>query len=196
MLAGIVNINATPLLLHKLSKATITGSLVFAPGLGHLQRFCCGGLFLPGPTAWWKWIEPEFASILKKGAASLFHSHSSWVKGSLCWAASVTEHPFHFVLHRYTVYVVTQKEKKKSTLVYQFLPTRMLGLSRGSKFGSLPAEARPSLAMMMINVKKPRTPTTRSMKTRCFQDRDVRFPPVRFLKRSTMSENQGSQLYF
>lgn len=59
----------------------------------------------------------------------------------------------------------------------------MLGLRRGSKFGSEPAEARPSLAMMIINVKNPKTPTRRSMKTRCFHEKDVRFPPVRFLKR-------------
>lgn len=66
---------------------------------------------------------------------------------------------------------------------HQFLPTRMWGLRRGSKFGSEPAEARPSLAMMIINVKNPRTPTRRSMKTRCFQEKDVRFPPVRFLNK-------------
>lgn len=66
---------------------------------------------------------------------------------------------------------------------HQFLPTRMWGLRRGSKFGSEPAEARPSLAMMIINVKNPRTPTRSSMKTRCFQEKDVRFPPVRFLNK-------------
>lgn len=65
---------------------------------------------------------------------------------------------------------------------HQFFPTRMLGLRRGSKFGSEPAEARPSLAMMIIKVKNPNTPTRRSMKIRCFREKGVRFPPVRFLQ--------------
>lgn len=73
--------------------------------------------------------------------------------------------------------------KGGSNAYFQFFPTRMLGLRRGSKFGSEPAEARPSLAMTIINVKKPKTPTRRRMKTRCFHEKDVRFLPVRFLKR-------------
>ena len=63
----------------------------------------------------------------------------------------------------------------------QFFPTRMLGFRRGSKLGSESAEARPSLAMMMMRVKKPRTPTRRIMNTLCFHDKDVFFEPVRFL---------------
>lgn len=69
-----------------------------------------------------------------------------------------------------------------SLACHQFFPTRMLGLRRGSRFGSELAEALPSLAMMIIKVKNPNTPTRRSMKIRCFRENDVRFPPVRFLQ--------------
>lgn len=63
----------------------------------------------------------------------------------------------------------------------QLVPTRMLGFNMGLRFGSEAAEARPSLAMIIINVKKTRNPSRSSKKTRCFQDKEVRFPPLRFL---------------
>lgn len=89
----------------------------------------------------------------------------------------------------------TGREKQQITAAPQFFPTRMLGLRRGSKFGSEPAEARPSLAMMIINVKNPKTPTKSIMKTRCFQDRVVFFPPVRFFKIRANQLSAGRRRY-
>lgn len=88
----------------------------------------------------------------------------------------------HFSTVDTGLYCVTEGKAGINHHCYQFFPTRILGLRRGSRFGSELAEARPSLAMMIINVKNPRTPTRRSMKTRCLQEKAVRFPPVRFLR--------------
>lgn len=61
------------------------------------------------------------------------------------------------------------------------LPTRILGLSMGFRLGSSSADARPSLAMMMMRVKKPITPRSRSMKTLCFSVKVRLLGPKRFL---------------
>lgn len=63
------------------------------------------------------------------------------------------------------------------------LPTLMLGLNKGFRLGSSSAEARPSLAMMMMRVKKPITPRIRSIKILCFSVNVLLLGPKRFLVR-------------
>lgn len=61
-------------------------------------------------------------------------------------------------------------------------PTRMCGLSRGSRLGSASAAARPSLAMMTRRVRKPRPPTNSTMTKRRSRERGGGFLlPARFL---------------
>lgn len=65
---------------------------------------------------------------------------------------------------------------------HHMLPTWMLGFNKGSRFGSDSAEARPSLAIMIMRVKNPITPTNKNMNIRCVNVRAFFLGPVRFLR--------------
>lgn len=193
-----VNINTTPLgrwLPVSMSPGLQSASQCFAWITGRLLNvtlfvffLVCEGPWLVPAAACCKWMEQIASMHSEAQRLFLFSIQIGWRAPSVGLTVRWTA----LSVSIYTSLNCVKKTAGREGInaCYQFFPTRMLGLRRGSRFGSEPAAARPSFAMMMIKVKNPITPTTSSMKTRCFQERDVRFPPERFLKHSTRKTSE------